>query len=136
MGVRTRGREAALQVLFAVDLAGGTLAQAEQLHWSFLAASVEGKGFAHEVIAKYGEHADEIDAMIRKVSEHWRLERMPRVDRNILRLSTCELMFMPDVPRKVTLNEAVELAKRYGGEGSPGFVNGVLDRIASEVGKT
>ena len=135
MGVRTRGREAALQILFAVDLAGGSLEHAERLHWSFLASSIEGKAFAHDVIARYGEHAEEVDAMIRKVSEHWRLERMPRVDRNILRLSTCELMYMPDVPRKVTLNEAVELAKRYGGEGSPGFVNGVLDRIASEVGK-
>jgi N utilization substance protein B len=60
---------------------------------------------------------------------------MPRVDRNILRLSAYELMFLSDVPRRVTLNEAIELAKRYGGEGSPGFVNGVLDRIASEMGK-
>jgi len=136
MGARTRGREAALQILFAVDLAGGTLEQAERLHWAHLAASVEGKDFAHAVVRGIGEHAEEIDAMIRKVSEHWRLERMPRVDRNILRLSTYELMFMPDVPRRVTLNEAVELAKRYGGEGSAGFVNGVLDRIATEAGKS
>ena len=135
MGARTRGREAALQILFAEDLAGGSLAHAERLHWAHLAASVEGKDFAHQVVEGYGEHADEIDAMIRKVSEHWRIERMPLVDRNILRLATYELMFMPDVPRKVTLNEAVELAKRYGGEGSAGFVNGVLDRIATEAGK-
>lgn len=135
MGVRTRGREAALQILFAVDLAGGSLDEAERLHWIYLASSVEGKDFAHQVVGQVREHAEEIDAMIRKVSEHWRLERMPRVDRNILRLSTCELMYLPEVPRRVTLNEAVELAKRYGGEGSAGFVNGVLDRIASEVGK-
>jgi transcription antitermination protein NusB len=136
MGARTRGREAALQILFAVDLAGGTLEQAERLHWAHLAASVEGKDFAHAVVRGIGEHGEAIDAMIRKVSEHWRIERMPRVDRNILRLSTYELMFMPDVPRRVTLNEAVELAKRYGGEGSAGFVNGVLDRIATEAGKS
>ena len=136
MGARTRGREAALQILFAVDLAGGSLDRAEQLHWAHLAASVEGKDFTHQVIAIYGQQIEAIDAMIRKVSEHWRIERMPRVDRNILRLATCELMFMPDVPRRVTLNEAVELAKRYGGEGSAGFVNGVLDRIATEVGKS
>jgi transcription antitermination protein NusB len=135
MGARTRGREAALQILFAEDLAGGTLALNERLHWAHLAASVEGKDFAHAVVEAYAAHSAEVDAMIRKVSEHWRLERMPLVDRNILRLAACELMFMPEVPRRVTLNEAVELAKRYGGEGSAGFVNGVLDRIASEVQK-
>jgi N utilization substance protein B len=136
MGARTRGREAALQILFAEDLAGGTLPVNERLHWAHLAASVEGKDFAHAVIEAYGQHATEVDAMIRKVSEHWRLERMPLVDRNILRLGATEIMYLADVPRRVTLNEAVELAKRYGGEGSAGFVNGVLDRIASEVSKT
>jgi transcription antitermination protein NusB len=135
MGARTRGREAALQILFAEDLAGGSLAHNERLHWAHLAASVEGKDFAHAVVEAYGAHATEVDAMIRRVSEHWRLERMPLVDRNILRLAATELLYMPDVPRRVTLNEAVELAKRYGGEGSAGFVNGVLDRIASEVSK-
>ncbi len=135
MGARTRGREAALQILFAEDLAGGSLAHNERLHWAHLAASVEGKDFAHAVVDLFGAHAAEVDAMIRKVSEHWRLERMPLVDRNILRLAATELMFMPEVPRRVTLNEAVELAKRYGGEGSAGFVNGVLDRIAKEVEK-
>lgn len=135
MGVRRRAREAALQILYCVDLAGDTIERAERLHWEHLAASVEGRDFAHILVSGYEAHADEIDGMIRRVSEHWRLERMPRVDRNILRIAAYELMFMPDVPRKVTLNEAVELAKRYGSEGSPGFVNGVLDRIASEVGK-
>jgi N utilization substance protein B len=135
MGARTRGREAALQILFAEDLAGGSLALNERLHWAHLAASVEGKDFAHAVVDGYGAHAEEIDTVIRKVSEHWRLERMPLVDRNILRLATYEILYMPDVPRRVTLNEAVELAKRYGGENSAGFVNGVLDRIATEAQK-
>lgn len=135
MGARTRGREAALQILFAVDLAGGSHEHAERLHWAHLAASVEGKDFAAQVVRHYAAHAEEVDGVIRKVSEHWRLERMPRVDRNILRLGVSELMYLPDVPRRVTLNEAVELAKRYGGEGSAGFVNGVLDRIATELGK-
>jgi N utilization substance protein B len=135
MGARTRGREAALQILFAEDLAGGTLEHAERLHWAHLAASVEGKDFAHTVVEGYGAHAEEIDTVIRKVSEHWRLERMPLVDRNILRLATFELLYMPEVPRRVTLNEAVELAKRYGGENSAGFVNGVLDRIATDLKK-
>jgi N utilization substance protein B len=76
-----------------------------------------------------------IDTKIRDVSRHWRLERMARVDRNVMRLAVFELMGMPDVPRRVTLNEAVELAKRYGDENSASFVNGVLDKIASELGK-
>jgi transcription antitermination protein NusB len=135
MGVRRRAREAALQILYSVDVAGSTFERAQVQHWEHLASSVEGQDFARELVSGYEAHAEAIDGMIRKVSEHWRLERMPRVDRNILRLAAYELMFLPEVPRKVTLNEAVELAKRYGGEGSPGFVNGVLDRIASEVGK-
>jgi N utilization substance protein B len=135
MGARRRGREAALQILFSVDLAGGPCDAAVRDHFAFLASSAEGRDFAQLLVQGVAEQATAIDDMIRKVSEHWRLERMPRVDRNILRLSAYELMFMPDVPRRVTLNEAIELAKRYGGEGSPGFVNGVLDRIATEVGK-
>ena len=135
MGARRRGREAALQILFAVDFAGGSYEQAIKDHFDYLASSVEGRDFARELVTGWAAHETEIDAMIRKVSEHWRLERMPLVDRNILRVSAYELMFMPEVPRRVTLNEAVELAKRYGGDGSPGFVNGVLDRIAQEVGK-
>ena len=135
MGARRRGREAALQILFSVDLAGEAYELAIRDHFAFLASSAEGREFAQLLVRGVAEQANAIDEMIRKVSEHWRLERMPRVDRNILRLSAYELMFMPDVPRRVTLNEAIELAKRYAGEGSPGFVNGVLDRIASEVGK-
>ena len=135
MGARRRGREAALQILFAIDSTGAAPEVALRDHFAFLAASVEGRDYAAELAQGVADHSAEIDAMIRKVSEHWRLERMPRVDRNILRLSAYELMYLPDVPRRVTLNEAIELAKRYGGEGSPGFVNGVLDRIASEMGK-
>jgi N utilization substance protein B len=135
MGARRRGREAALQILFSIDLAGDPVEQVLRDHFAFLASSGEGREYAQVLVRGVTEKAQAIDEMIRKVSEHWRLERMPRVDRNILRLSAYELMFMPDVPRRVTLNEAVELAKRYAGEGSPGFVNGVLDRIASEMGK-
>jgi transcription antitermination protein NusB len=135
MGARRRGREAALQILFAIDSTGVAAEVALRDHFAFLAASVEGREYSEELVRGVMANAAAVDEMIRKVSEHWRIERMPRVDRNILRLSAFELMFLPQVPRRVTLNEAIELAKRYGGEGSPGFVNGVLDRIASEMGK-
>ena len=135
MGERRRAREAALQILYCMDLSGCSLEQAERDHWAHLAASQEGRDYAHALVEGYRSHSEAIDALIRKVSEHWRLERMPRVDRNILRLGAFELVHLADVPRRVTLNEAVELAKRYGSDGSAGFVNGVLDRIATDVGK-
>jgi len=118
-----------------MDLSGASLEQAERDHWAHLASSQEGKDYAHDIVAGYAKNAETIDDLIRKVSEHWRLERMPRADRNILRLGAYELVGVSDVPRRVTLNEAVELAKRYGSDGSAGFVNGVLDRIATDISK-
>jgi N utilization substance protein B len=134
-GSRRKGREAALQMLYQMDCSGVRAEDAIRLYWSHLAESREGEQLASEMVRGYGTDAEEVDGLIRRVSHHWRLERMTRVDRNILRLGTYELLKMPEVPRRVTLNEAVELAKRFGSEGSAGFVNGVLDRIATDVGK-
>ena len=134
-GARRKAREAALQVLYQMDLTGQTAERALSLYWAHLGVGSGARDFAETLVRGYAAHGDEVDARIRDVSHHWRLERMARVDRNILRLGTCELMQMDDVPRRVTLNEAVELAKRFGRDGSPSFVNGVLDRIASELGK-
>lgn len=135
MGSRRRGREAALQMLFQMDVSEVSPEQAVQSYWAHLCATKEGEQFANVLIRGWAAQRDRIDEIIRDVSQHWRLERMAKVDRNILRLATYELMALDDVPRRVTLNEAVELAKRYGSEGSAGFVNGVLDRIASDLGK-
>lgn len=109
--------------------------QAIRLFWDNLEPDREGEDFASEIVRGCNAERDEIDGLIRRVSQHWRLERMTRVDRNILRLATYELLRMEGIPRRVTLNEAVELAKRFGSDGSPGFVNGVLDRIASDLQK-
>ncbi len=136
MGMRRRAREAALQMLYCMDLAEVTVEEAERNHWAYLASSVEGKDFANQLVQGWSARSAEIDEAIRKVSENWRIERMPRVDRNILRIGAYELLYVNEVPSRVTINEAVELAKRYAGEGSAGFVNGVLDRIASDNGKT
>jgi N utilization substance protein B len=135
MGSRRRAREAAVQVLYQIDLTGEAPERALELYFQHLTESAETREFAGELVRGCAAHQAEIDARIREVSRHWRLERMARVDRNILRLASFELLHMPDVPRKVTLNEAIELAKRFGDEDSPAFVNGVLDRIASELGK-
>jgi N utilization substance protein B len=135
MGTRRKGRETALQILYQMDLSDTPADQAIQLFWANLGATREGEEFANLLVSGYGADHEAVDEKIRSVSQHWRLERMSRVDRNILRLATYELMRLPDVPARVTLNEAIELAKRYGNEGSASFVNGVLDRIATDCGK-
>jgi len=80
-------------------------------------------------------HLEELDVFIVRYSEHWRLERMTIVDRNLLRLAIYELLYQPNVPAKVVINEAVELAKRYGSEASGGFINGILDQVRMSVGR-
>ena len=122
-------------MLYQMDLSGVSAESAVSLFWEHLGGTRDGEEFANALVVGFGREASRIDETIRQVSQHWRLERMARVDRNILRLGTYEILAMADVPRRVTINEAVELAKRFGNETSAGFVNGVLDKIASDVGK-
>ncbi len=133
-------------MLYQMDVGGTGIEDTIRAFWAHLGASEELEvtsdeptavaEFANGLVRGVEQHRVRIDETIRRVSHHWRLERMTRVDRNILRLATFELLELADVPRRVTLNEAIELAKRFGSEGSAGFVNGVLDRIAGDVGKT
>lgn len=139
MGSRRKGREAALRILYFMDVADASGAHAIKAYWGHLADSRESgeeTEFANEIVRSYAEHEDEVNQLIRSSSHHWRLERMPIVDRNVLRVAIVELRDMDDIPKRVTLNEAVELAKRFGSEGSGSFVNGVLDRIATELEKS
>ena len=138
MGSRRKGREAALRVLHFIDVSGVSETQALKHYWGHLAEPGESEDqqeFANSIVQSFAERRDEVDELIRASSHHWRLERMPIVDRNVLRVAIVELQTMDDIPKRVTLNEAVELAKRFGSEGSGSFVNGVLDRIATELGK-
>lgn len=134
-------------MLYQMDVGGAGAEDAIRAFWAHLGENEDDETEGDEPVAAVAEfanllvrgfetHRARIDETIRNVSHHWRLERMTRVDRNILRLATYELLELPDVPRRVTLNEAIELAKRFGSEGSAGFVNGVLDRIAGDVGKS
>jgi len=122
-------------VLYQIDVSGLEAADALRLYWQHLGVVEDRDDFADELVRGCVAEREAIDTRIRSVSRHWRLERMSRVDRNIIRLAAYELMHASDIPRRVTLNEAVELAKRFGNEESPAFVNGVLDRIADDVGK-
>ena len=135
MGARHSGREAALQMLFQVEASSVSADQAIELFWRTFEADPEGRTYADTLVRGVVENLAAIDERIGKASKNWRIERMSRVDRNLLRLGSYELMLRPDVPRAVILDEAVELAKAFGTDESSSFVNGVLDRIANDVGR-
>jgi N utilization substance protein B len=133
VGARHSGREAALQMLFQIEASGVDPEKAIALFWRNFEADPEGRSYADEAVLGIFEKLTEVDANITAASSNWRIERMTRVDRNLLRLGTWELMFRPDVPRAVVLDEAVELAKAYGTDESSAFVNGVLNQIGEKV---
>jgi len=135
LGARHSGREAALQMLFQMEASGVSAEAAIALFWRSFEAEPEGRAFSDEAVRGIGETLTAIDAHITKASTHWRLERMARVDRNVLRLGTWELANRHDIPRAVILDEAVELAKSFGTEESSAFVNGVLNRVAEDLGR-
>ena len=136
MGARRSGREAALQMLFQLEATGQSPDQVIELFWrSFEDADPEGRSYADTIVRGVSDTTTAIDERITSASTNWRLERMSRVDRNLLRLGTWELMSRADVPRAVVLDEAVELAKSFGTDESSAFVNGVLDRIANDLGR-
>lgn len=89
--------------------------------------------FASELVSGVVTHIAEIDSRIAEKSKHWSMARMARVDLNILRLAVFELLYRPDIPKNVTMNEAIEVAKKFGADDSASFVNGILDEIASSV---
>ena len=136
MGTRREGRELAVQVLYGIDVSGAKPEEAFEHAVRNFEARDDVVVFARSLVLGVLGHRDALDARITDVSENWRLDRMSPVDRNILRLSTYELLHSPDVPGDVVLNEAIEIAKDFGSEGSASFINGVLDRIASVVAQT
>lgn len=131
---RTKARERALQALYQIDVAATDLEDALVRFWrNFEPVEVEVRELAEGMVRGVAEHRHEIDEAIESVSTKWRLDRMAKVDRNVLRLAVYELRWRPDVPVKVCINEAIELGKKYGSESSGAFVNGVLDRIATAL---
>jgi N utilization substance protein B len=136
MGARTTAREAALQMLFALDTTGNDVDQVVFDYWRETPGDPEGKTYANELVHGATEVVGELDRRIAGASANWRVDRMTRVDRNVLRLGVYELLYRLDVPRAVALDEAVELAKRYGAEDSGAFVNGVLDQVADVCGRS
>ena len=140
---RTRGREYALQILYEVDTSGKDPVTALDAYWENFEATGRPAGspapdpaiqtFTRQLVIGVTKHQGDLDALIERCSLNWRLDRMPRVDRNVLRLACFELQHTPDVPTKVVINEAIELGKRYGAEDSGAFINGILDKVAAEL---
>jgi N utilization substance protein B len=130
-GSRSLARERALQALYQVDLAAAEPMDALANAWKNeeQPSHPEALRFAEELVRGVATHRGELDAVIERHSHHWRVERMARVDRNILRLAVYELLYLEDAPRKVVINEAIELAKRFGTQESGAFINGILDKV-------
>jgi transcription antitermination protein NusB len=127
---RSRGREVALQVLYQIEQnAGVPVNEIRQFINRRLLGDPKLVEFTEGLITGVREHQSQIDDMIKEVAENWRLDRMAAIDRNILRLGAYEVLFRPEIPAKVSINESLELAKRYSTAQSSRFVNGILDRV-------
>jgi N utilization substance protein B len=129
MGIRRRAREIALQVLYQLDITRGDPEEALVVYFENFRPSEKSREFCRRLIEGVWQNREAIDLLIEENAENWALRRMTVVDRNILRVATLELMYCPDIPFKASLNEAIELAKKYGADESSAFINGILDRI-------
>jgi N utilization substance protein B len=130
---RRKSREFALQALYQWDITRRDIQQviAQSGEHFFLEKGED--EFSERIIRGVVGHLQELDQLIEGYSENWRLDRMPVIDRNILRMAAFELLYCEEIPPKVTLNEAVELGKQFGTDDSGSFINGILDRIQNEV---
>ena len=129
MGNRTKARELALQILFYMEFAEGNPVELFDIFCSNFSPAKSIRAFSKKLVCGVRENLDYLDQMIRKSSKNWRLERMSVVDRSILRLGAYEILFMNETPPKVSIDEAIELGKKYGAEESGAFINGILDNI-------
>jgi len=133
MSVRRRAREIALQVLYQLDISQEDPEQALSVYFENFRPSEKAREFCQRLIEGVYQNREEIDRLIEENAENWTLKRMTVVDRNILRVATFELTHCSDIPFKASLNEAIELAKKYGADDSGAFINGILDRIHSLI---
>jgi N utilization substance protein B len=135
LGKRRKSRELALQTLYQWNITQRDVRQIlDQLRAHF-SPKEEKDEFAERIVLGVLEHCSHLDRVIEASSEHWRLDRMSLIDRNILRIATFELLYCSETPPKVVLNEAIDLGKRFGSDDSGSFINGILDRVQKEVAR-
>jgi N utilization substance protein B len=134
MGTRRKSREMALQMLFQADMGKQDGEQVRRTFWAEHAtASAEVRGFADDLFRVATDRVAEIDGLIERHAEHWRMERMAAVDRNVLRAAVAEFFSCPETPRAVIINEALEIARKFSSPEAVHFVNGVLDSVGKEL---
>jgi N utilization substance protein B len=129
MGSRRRSRELAMQALFQMDINGDDSAEAVDLFCRHFQVSKKAQPFFLELVEGVNKYREEIDRLIEASSEHWKVSRMSGMDRNIIRVAVYEMLYCPDIPSKVSINEAIDIGKKFGTEQSPAFINGILDCI-------
>lgn len=135
MHQRRKAREVSLQVLYELDVQGIAIREAIDRFWANFDAPEETREFSTLLIEGAWSNREKIDKLISENSENWTMARMSRVDKSILRMAVYELLFCPDIPPKVTLNEAIDLGKVYGSENSGAFINGILDALYGKLRK-
>jgi N utilization substance protein B len=133
MGVRREGREAAIQFLYQRDLGGGAGVSDLEDFYAFRGLSPSARRFCEVLVKGALAHSEEVDLALREHTQNYELGRLSAVDRNILRLAIHEMLFCDDIPPVVSINEAIDIAKKYGTEESGRFVNGVLDKIKATL---
>lgn len=136
MSKRRKSREHTLKILYRQDITNEDIEKILKSYWEENNINSGITDFSERLAKGTVNNLEKIDAYIEKVSEHWPLDRMSVIDRNILRMSVQELLFMRDIPPKVTINEAIEIAKKFGTDDSADFVNGLLDKIKSNLEQT
>jgi len=135
MGKRRKARELVLKSLYSYEISN---MQPDSILADFFSSSTldaPSKIFASELYKKVLENMDSIDNMIKECVENWDIKRLAIIDKNVIRMGVCELLFFNDIPQKVSIDEAIELAKKYGAGDSGSFVNGILDHIAKHLNK-
>lgn len=135
MGSRHKARECAFQIIFQCDLSKQRPDEMIEDFWHQMSVPSDVRDFARGLALGTLQNVIEIDGVLSKFSENWKLHRMALVDRNILRMAVFELNNYPDIPVRVTLNEAIEIAKKFGTKDSSAFINGILDQVAKTVNK-
>jgi N utilization substance protein B len=133
MSLRRKAREFALQMLFQIDMTDQDPQEVVSLFWQARTVGADVRTFAEDLFRGTLEIRERLDTLLARISAHWRLERMPVVDRNLLRLALYEMLFLSETPRVVVIDEAIEIAKRFGSEDSGQFINGVLDRLRERI---
>ncbi len=134
MRPRHQGRELALKVLYRIDICGGATNDDIALMFENFPADPRAREFARQLVDGVRREQAALDKHLADALEHWSIRRLSRVDHNILRIAIFELLNMADIPARVTIDEAIELAKEYGDQESGRFVNGVLDEVAGRLG--